>query len=119
MHAGQTVFTQLMQYLPLHTFRACVARYRGDQDVRGFSCLDQFRTFAFAQLTARESLRDIETALTAHQAKLYHMGFRCRAIKRSTLADANETRDWRIYQDVAQDLIATARAAYADTPIGA
>jgi len=107
-----------MDHLPLRTFRACIDRYRGDHNVRAFSCLDQFLTLAFAQLTARESLRDIETVLGAHRAKLYHMGFRCGPVKRSTLADANEHRDWRIFHDFAHELIAEVRALYVDTPLG-
>lgn len=118
MPVGRTVFAQLMDHLPLRTLRACVARYRGDHNVRAFSCLDQFLTLAFAQLTARESLRDIETALGAHRTKLYHMGFRCGPVKKSTLADANEHRDWRIYHDFAHELIAEVRASYVDAPLG-
>lgn len=118
MPVGRTVFAQLMEHLPLRTFRACVVRYRGDHNVRAFSCLDQFRTLAFAQLTARESLRDIETALGAHRAKLYHMGFRGGPVKKSTLADANEHRDWRIYHDFAHELIAAVRPLYVDAPLG-
>jgi len=117
MHLGRTVFAQLMDFLPLHDFRACVARYDGDYKVRSFSCLDQFLTLAFAQLTHRDSLRDIETSLRAVPSKLYHMGFRG-AIARSTLAEANETRDWRIYQDFAHGLIATARGLYATEDLG-
>lgn len=117
MHTGRTVFAQLMDFLPLRDFRTCVARYRGDYKVRSFSCLDQFLTLAFAQLTHRESLRDIETALRAMQPKLYHMGFRG-AIARTTLAEANESRDWRLYADFAHTLIATARRLYATEDIG-
>ncbi len=117
MNLGRTVFAQLLEFLPLPQFRACVARYRGDYKVQSFSCLDQFLTLAFAQLTHRESLRDIETALRAMQPKLYHMGFRG-AIARNTLAHANEVRDWRIYADFAQELIATARSLYADEDLG-
>lgn len=117
MHLGRTVFAQLMDFLPLSDFRACVTRYDGDYKVRSFSCLDQFLTLAFAQLTHRDSLRDIETSLRAVPSKLYHMGFRG-AIARSTLAEANETRDWRIYQDVAHGLIATARGLYATEDLG-
>ena len=95
MHSGRTVFAQVMDFLPLREFRACVARYEGQTKGQSFSCLDQFLTLAFAQLTARESLRDIVTCLNAMTPKLYHMGFRG-AIRRSTLADANEQRDWRI-----------------------
>ena len=110
MHTGRTIFAQLMDFLPLPEFRACVARYQGEYKVRGFSCLDQFLCLAFAQLTYRESLRDIETCLRAMQPKLYHMGIRGR-VARSTLADANETRDWRIYADFAQILIGDRQAA--------
>jgi transposase len=106
-----------MDFLPLAEFRACVARYQGDYKVRGFSCLDQFLCLAFAQLTYRESLRDIETCLRAMQPKLYHMGIRGR-VARSTLADANETRDWRIVADFAQVLIALAKPLYASEPLG-
>ncbi len=117
MNSGRTVFAQVMQFLPLPEFRACVARYQGEYKVRGFSCLDQFLCLAFAQLTYRESLRDIETCLRAMQPRLYHMGIRGR-VARSTLADANETRDWRIYADFAQELIGTAKALYATEPFG-
>lgn len=117
MNSGRTVFAQVMQFLPLPEFRACVARYQGEYKVRGFSCLDQFFCLAFAQLTYRESLRDIETCLRAMQPRLYHMGIRGR-VARSTLADANETRDWRIYADFAQELIGTAKALYATEPFG-
>jgi IS4 transposase len=101
VHTGRLIFAQLMDFLPLAAFRRSVARYQGDYKVRGFSCLDQFLCLAFAQLTYRESLRDIETCLRAMQPKLYHMGIRGR-VARSTLADANETRDWHIYADFAQ-----------------
>lgn len=117
MNSGRTIFAQLMDFLPLSDFRACVARYDGDYKVRSFSCLDQFLTLSFAQLTFRESLRDIETTLRAMQPRLYHMGFRG-AIARSTLAEANETRDWRIYADFAHTLIVTARELYADEDLG-
>ena len=117
MNSGRTVFAQVMEYLPLPEFRACVARYQGEYKVRGFSCLDQLLCLAFAQLTYRESLRDIETCLRAMQPRLYHMGIRGR-VARSTLADANETRDWRIYADFAQELIGTAKALYATEPFG-
>jgi len=117
MHTGRTIFAQVMDFLPLPAFRACVARYQGDYKVRGFSCLDQFLCLAFAQLTYRESLRDIETCLRALQPKLYHMGIRGR-VARSTLADANETRDWRIVADFAQGLIAIAKPLYAAEPFG-
>src|SRR5512144_3323898 len=104
-----------MDFLPLPAFRHCVARYHGEYKVGGFSCLDQFLYLAFVQLTYRESLRDIETCLRAMQPKLYHLGIRGR-VARSTLADANETRDWRIAGDFAQVLIARARALYCDEP---
>ena len=113
MYAGQVVFSQLMEFLPRREFRECVTRYQGDRRVRNLSCRDQFLSMAFAQLTFRESLRDIETCLTALQSKLYHAGFRGE-IHRSTLADANEHRDWRIYADFAQVLIRRARRLYAD-----
>ena len=106
-----------MDFLPLHDFRKCVARYRGNYKVRRFSCLDQFLSMAFAQLTYRESLRDIEVCLRAVQPKLYHMGIRGH-IARSTLADANERRDWRIYADFAHRLIATAKTLYAGEDFG-
>ena len=114
MYTGKLVFAQAMAHLPLHSFRRCVSRYDGDFRARRFTCLDQFLTMAFAQLSYRESLRDIEACLWAHRAKLYHMGIRGH-VARSTLADANERRDWRIYADFAQSLIATARHLYADT----
>lgn len=112
MHAGQFVFAQLMHHLPWHTFRRCVVRYRGDYKVQSFSCLDQFLVLAFAQLTYRESLRDIEACLRAHAEKLYHLGIRG-GVARNTLANASETRDWRIYADFAQRLIVLARGLYA------
>ena len=96
MHQGKLVFAQLMRHLPLTTFRRCVARYGGEHKVKSFSCLEQFLCMAFAQLTYRESLRDIEACLRAQSAKLYHLGIRGQ-VSRSTLADANEPRDWRIY----------------------
>src|SRR5215469_2565879 len=117
MNAGRTVFAQLMDHLPSYEFQKCVARYRGDAHGRGFSCRDQYLAMAFAQLTYRESLRDIEACLRAVGGKLYHMGFRGR-VARSTLADANETHDWRIFADFAQILIATARPLYARDPLG-
>jgi len=117
VHTGRLVFAQLMDFLPLPEFRRCVARYQGEYKVRNFSCLDQFLCLAFAQLTYRESLRDIETCLRAMQRKLYHMGIRGR-VARSTLADANETRDWRIVADFAQVLIGIARPLYAAEPFG-
>jgi hypothetical protein len=114
---GQTIFAQLMDQLPWYEFQKCVARYQGDAHHRGFSCRDQFLAMAFAQLTYRESLRDIEACLGAMGAILYHMGFRSR-VARSTLADANDRHDWRIYADFAQVLIATARTLYATEPMG-
>ncbi|SRR6266516_4156728 len=117
MNVGSTVFSQLMALLPLHEFRKCVRRYRGDYKVQSFTCLDQFLSMAFAQLTFRESLRDIESCLRAVRSKLYHMGIRG-SVSRSTLADANETRDWRIFADFAQVLIATARKLYSQDEFG-
>jgi Transposase DDE domain/Domain of unknown function (DUF4372) len=117
MFSGEIVFAQLMGILPRHEFNSCVRRYRGDYRSRGFSCRDQFLCMAFAQLTFRESLRDIETCLRSVQPKLYHAGFRGR-ISRSTLADANRLRDWRIYFDFAQVLIARARSLYAHERFG-
>ena len=111
MHAGKLVFAQLMEHLPLRTFHQCVARYSGRYPTLKFSHFDQFLCMAFAQLTYRESLRDIETCLRAHQAKLYHLGIRGN-IAKSTLADANEQRDCRIYMDFAMSLIQTARKLY-------
>lgn len=112
MYSGQLVFAQLMEHLPLHTFRRCVRRYPSKYPTKTFSHLDQFLCIAFAQLTYRESLRDIETCLRAHQAKLYHLGIRGN-IARSTLANANESRDWHIYADFAMSLIPIARKLYA------
>jgi len=117
MNTGKTLFAQLMDFLPWTTFARYVARYGGDKGVRTLTCAEQFRAMAFAQLTYRESLRDIEVCLTAQEAKLYHMGFR-EPIRRSTLADANESRNWRIYADFAQRLIAQARALYASEDLG-
>jgi Domain of unknown function (DUF4372)/Transposase DDE domain len=117
MNLGKLVFAQLMAHLPLTTFRRCVARYRGHFKVKSFSCLEHYLCMAFAQLTFRESLRDIEACLRAQSAKLYHMGIRS-AVSRSTLADANESRDWRIYCDFAQSLIAIARRLYAEDSFG-
>jgi hypothetical protein len=117
MNSGRTVFSQLMDYLPAYEFQKCVNRYSGDYRCRSLSCRDQFLAMAFAQLTYRESLRDIEACLRSISGKLYHMGFRG-TIARSTLADANESRDWRIYADFAQTLIAMARPLYAHDPMG-
>lgn len=116
MNTGRTIFAQLMDFVPLPEFRGCVQRYGGDYKVQSFTCLDQFLCLAFAQLTYRESLRDIEACLRAQQVKLYHMGFRGR-VSRATLADANENRDWRIFRDFAQHLIPTARHLYRDEPL--
>ena len=118
MHQGKLVFSQLMAYLPLSTFRRCVATYRGEHKVKDFSCLDQFLAMAFAQLTYRESLRDIEVNLRAQAKRLYHMGFRCHTISRNTLANANATRPWQIYADFAQHLIGMARPLHAKEPLG-
>ncbi len=117
MYEGKLVFAQLIDHLPMHTFRRSVARYGGEHSVKSFTCQDQYRAMAFAQLTYRESLRDIEICLSAQASKLYHMGFRD-AVRRSTLADANELRDWRIYADFAQRLIAQARKLYVGTDLG-
>ena len=117
MNLGRTVFSQLIGFLPDREFRRCVARYDGDYRLRGFSCWDQFLCLAFAQFTYRESLRDIEACLRASPDKLYHMGIRGR-VSRSTLADANEKHDWRIFADFAQILIQRARGLYADDPFG-
>jgi hypothetical protein len=117
MGQEQTVFSQILQFLSYDDFRVCVRRYDGNKGVRRFSCWEQFLAMAFAQLTYRESLRDIEVCLAAHRRNLYRAGFRC-LVKRSTLADANETRDWRIYADFAHSLIKTARPMYTDTDLG-
>ena len=117
MNIGQTVFSQLMQLIPAHQFQTCVDRYRGERYVKDFSCWDQFLCLAFAQLTYREGLRDIVACLRAQQPRLYHMGFRGH-IARSTLAYANLHRDWRIFADFAQGLIATARDLYQHEPLG-
>jgi hypothetical protein len=117
MNVGRTVFSQLIEHAPGKEFQKCVARYRGDAHFRGFSCWDQYLAMAFAQLTYRESLRDIEACLRSMKGKLYHMGFRGK-VARTTLADANETHDWRIFADFAQVLISIARPLYADDPIG-
>jgi len=117
MNADRTIFAQLMDHLPTYEFQKCVDRYDGDHKFRGFSCRDQFLALAFAQLTYRESLRDIEACLRAVSSKLYHMGFRSK-ISRSTLADANEAHDWRIFADFAQVLIHLARPMYVKDAIG-
>src|SRR5438876_1629723 len=117
MNLGRTVFSQLVDFLPTYQFQICVDRYQGNRYVKDFSCWYQFLCLAFAQLTYRESLRDIEACLRAQQPKLYHMGFRGQ-VSRNTLAHANEHRDWRIYADFAQVLIAAARDLYRDEPFG-
>ena len=117
MNVGRTVFAQLLDHLPSYEFQKCVTRYRGDYQQKTFSCWDQYLAMAFAQLTYRDSLRDIEACLRSMQGKLYHVGFRGN-VARSTLADANESRDWRIYADFAQVLIGAARPLYAHDPIG-
>ena len=118
MYTGSLVFSQVMEHLPWHIFRRCVQHYRGDHKIQSFSCLDQFRCMAFAQLTYRESLRDIEACLRAQHNKLYHMGIRG-GISRNTLSNANKVRDWRIYADFAQSLIQIARKLYVNEDIGA
>jgi transposase len=117
MNIGKTLFAQLMDFLPWSTFNRYVTRYGGDKGVRTMSCAEQFRVMAFAQLTYRESLRDIEVSLSVQSSKLYHMGFR-EPIRRSTLADANESRDWRIYAEFATRLIVQARKLYASEDLG-
>ena len=117
MNTGKLVFAQIMEHLPLTTFRRCVARYGGEHKVKTFSCLDQYLCMAFAQLTYRESLRDIEACLRAQEGKLYHMGIRG-SVARNTLANANAVRDWRVYADLAQSLIGIARRLYAVEPFG-
>ena len=117
MNAGKTLFAQLMEFLPWTTFARIVERYAGDRYVKSLGCAEHFRVMAFAQLTYRESLRDIEACLSAQAAKLYHMGIR-EPIRRSTLSDANEARDWRIYADFAQVLIRQARKLYAVESFG-
>lgn len=113
MHLGQLVFSQVIAHLPMSTFRSCVKRYQGNYKVKSFTCLDQFLCMAFAQITFRESLRDIESCLRAQRSKLYHMGIRG-IVSRNTLSNANKVRDWRIYADFAQALIQTARRLYID-----
>jgi len=117
MNTGKTVFSQVMEFLPLYEFRKCVERYQGDYKVKSFSCMDQFLCMAFAQLTYRESLRDIESCLRSMHSKLYHMGIRGQ-VSRNTLSNANNQRDWHIYADFAQILIHTARSLYLHDPFG-
>lgn len=116
MYTGPLVFTHIMDFMPLKTFQRCVEKYQGNFSVKNFTCLDQFRIMAFAQLTYRESLRDIEACLRAQSNKLYHMGIRSK-VSRSTLAEANEMRDWRIYADFAHHLIGIARKLYQKEPL--
>lgn len=117
MYTGKLIFSQVIDHLPMHTLRRCVQRYRGNHKIQRFTCLDQYLCMAFAQLTYRESLRDIEACLRAQQSKLYHMGIRGK-ISRNTLANANKIRDWRIYADFAQSLIHIARRLYVDEDFG-
>ena len=111
MHSGKTVFKQLLQFLPRYEFNLCVSRYRGEHWVKKFSTYDQFLCLAYAQMAGRESLRDIETCLNSHQEKLYHIGFRG-DVSRTTLADASERKDWRIFQDFGRVLISMAQKEY-------
>lgn len=117
MYSGKLIFSQVMEHLPLHTFHQCVSRYDGNHKIKDFTCLDQYLCMAFAQLTYRESLRDIEACLRAQKNKLYHMGIRSN-ISRNTLANANKVRDWRIYADLAYSLIQTARRLYLNEDFG-
>jgi len=117
MNSGKTIFSQLLDFLPSYEFRQCVKRYRGHYKIKSFSCWDQFLCMAFAQLSYRESLRDIQACLRGNQQKLYHMGFRGK-VSRNTLAHANQIRDWKIYADFAQILIAQARSLYAKESFG-
>ncbi len=116
MNSGRTMFSQLMDFVPVHDFRQCVKRYNGNYKIKSFSCWDQYLCMAFAQLTYRESLRDIQACLRAAQTKLYHLGIRGK-VSRNTLANANQVRDWRIYADFAQ-IIATARRLYTGESFG-
>ena len=117
MNTGRTIFSQIMDFIPMHEFRKCVTRYRGNHNVKSFSCLDQFLCMAYAQITYHETLRDMEAGLRLMQSKLYHMGIRSK-VSRNTLAYANEKRDWRIYADFAQVLIHIARDLYIDEDLG-
>ena len=117
MHTGRFVFSELISHLPHKEFQKCVTRYGGNSHHRNFSCWDQYLSMAFAQLTYRESLRDIEACLSSMQSKLYHVGFRGK-VARSTLADANEAHDWRIFADFAQYLIGVARSLHAEDAMG-
>lgn len=117
MNSGKTIFAQLMDFVPAYEFRKCVERYNGNYKIKSFSCWDQYLCMAFAQLTYRESLRDIQACMRATQSRLYHLGIRGR-VSRNTLAHANQTRDWRIYADFAQVLFAKARRIYAADSFG-
>src|SRR5512139_1734776 len=117
MNLGKTIFSQIVEHLPSYEFRLCVKRYRGQYKIKSFSCWDQFLCMAFAQLSYRESLRDIQACLRGNQQKLYHMGFRGK-VSRNTLAHANQVRDWKIYADFAQILITQARSLYAKESFG-
>jgi uncharacterized protein DUF4372/DDE family transposase len=117
MNFGKTIFSQLMEFIPVYEFRKCVNRYKGSFKIKSFSCWDQFLCMAFAQLTYRESLRDIQACLRAARQKLYHMGIRSK-VSRNTLSNANKVRDWRIYADFAQVLISQARKLYSNEPFG-
>lgn len=117
MNIGKTVFSQIMDHLPHYDFQKCVDQFRGNYKIKSFSCMDQFLCMAFAQLTYRESLRDIEACLRSTKSKLYHMGIRGK-VSRNTLANSNQKRDFRIYQELAQTLISTARKLYLNEPIG-
>lgn len=116
MNLGKTVFRQLLQYLPRHEFNVCVHRYCGECRVQKFTTFDQFLCLAYAQLSGRDSLRDIETCLNSHKEKLYHIGFRG-DVSRTTLADANERRDWHIFEDFGQVLISMAQKLYRNEPL--
>ena len=117
MNSGKTIFSQLMDFIPPYDFRKCVERYKGNYKIKSFTCWDQFLCMAFAQLTFRESLRDIQVCLRAAQTKLYHLGIRGK-VARNTLANANQVRDWRIYADFANILICQARSLYATDSFG-
>jgi hypothetical protein len=116
MNSGHTVFRQLLQFLPRHDFNVCVHRYQGEYRARKFSTFDQFLCLSYAQMSGRDSLREIETCLNSHREKLYHIGFRG-DVSRTTLADANERRDWRIFQDFGLVLIGIAQRLYQDEPL--
>ncbi len=115
MNQGKYVFSQIMEHVPYYQFNQCVKRYHGDRRSRKLNCRDQFLAMAFGQLTYRESLRDIVVCLESQRKKLYHLGFSLSVIKRSTLSDANYSKDWRIYRDLAKILISQAKKLYTDT----